>query len=292
MNFLYVLGISLASGVYDEIIGLKAAKLAHIAYCSIHEIETWSPTCDYTTDVEIDEVKVFQSGKILRLGEEIPPVQAFLAKEKWHFPQESAGDFFKNDCYLAFKGTDNWKAMFLIDPDFIQEPMEVSDNQPATICQSGNCLVHGGFYAAYFNLHADLTQAIEDLDCGSLLVTGHSMGAALGTVALPYLKASLDVDFYQFGSPRVGNDQFAREFDAKFGKHSYRVTHAMDPVPHLPILNYQHVSQEIFYKGDLPDGYVECETNVEDIQCSAQFATWVTILHVDDHLNYLGIRLR
>lgn len=66
-------------------------------------------------------------------------------------------------------------------------------------------------------------------------VTGHSLGAAMATVALPYIynmNLNRPIDgFYNFESPRVGDKAFSDWFKSqKFAVLSGRVTHASDPV--------------------------------------------------------------
>lgn len=73
-------------------------------------------------------------------------------------------------------------------------------------------MVHLGFYKGYANIQEQLLTAINiELwrhSNASILVTGHSLGGALATLAAVDIKLhmpSLQVDFYTLGSPRVGN---------------------------------------------------------------------------------------
>jgi hypothetical protein len=66
------------------------------------------------------------------------------------------------------------------------------------------------------------------------------LGAALATHAVADLLANrIQVTtFYNYGSPRVGDAKFTLWFNEKYGQNighfKARVTHAKDPVPHLP----------------------------------------------------------
>lgn len=68
-------------------------------------------------------------------------------------------------------------------------------------------------------------------------VTGHSLGGAIAVhAALDLVSINLKVDtLYTYGAPRVGDKKFAEWFvDFSKIKSIYRITHARDPVPHLP----------------------------------------------------------
>ncbi|KAK6015851.1 triacylglycerol lipase, partial [Ostertagia ostertagi] len=82
-------------------------------------------------------------------------------------------------------------------------------------------------------------------------VTGHSLGAALATLAASYIVAANHVPCSKvfvitFGQPRVGDSTFARAYEEKMG-YSFRVTHWRDWVPHIlaeKFFNYYHHSPE------------------------------------------------
>lgn len=72
-------------------------------------------------------------------------------------------------------------------------------------------------------------------------VTGHSLGGAIAVhAALDLVSINLKVDtLYTYGAPRVGDKKFSEWFDS-FSKinYRYRITHARDPVPHLPPIDF------------------------------------------------------
>lgn len=84
-----------------------------------------------------------------------------------------------------------------------------------------------------------------------MVVTGHSLGAALATLFVMenHRKKSFDIKTCcTFASPRVGNAEFARTFD-KIPITSWRIVNACDIVPKLPphipvLLDYDHVDTE------------------------------------------------
>lgn len=115
-----------------------------------------------------------------------------------------------------------------------------------------------------------------------LFVTGHSLGGALATLSALHIHIAKTIPFenpilYTFASPRVGNRQFARQFD-KF--ECYRVVNSEDIVPVVPLptlllalgrtplrevapykakcsltrLDYEHIGQPIYFT--VQNGYV------------------------------------
>ncbi|KAF8851752.1 alpha/beta-hydrolase [Acephala macrosclerotiorum] len=80
----------------------------------------------------------------------------------------------------------------------------------------------------------------------SLIITHHSIGAAIATLAAELRNMNYIIDTYTFGSPRVGNTAFANfvtNQSLSLG-NNYGMTHLNDPVPQLPTtwIGYQHTS--------------------------------------------------
>ena len=77
--------------------------------------------------------------------------------------------------------------------------------------------VHQGFYNAYLGVqsqvYSGLKTALASCPGCEIRCTGHSLGAALATIAAADLvqnfKTSSHITLYNFGSPRVGNQAFA-----------------------------------------------------------------------------------
>jgi len=82
----------------------------------------------------------------------------------------------------------------------------------------------------------------------SFVVTGHSLGAALATLFVMENKERKKFDITAlctFASPRVGNTEFARQFDG-LPLDSWRIVNQQDIVPKIPLrlplfFDYQHV---------------------------------------------------
>merc|ERR1711920_267872 len=97
---------------------------------------------------------------------------------------------------------------------------------------------------------------------GNLIVTGHSLGAAVSTLGMFHLqrKGYNVVQGYVFESPRVGNRAWSAAFQKAFGREVpvFRVTHSHDVVPRVPPqlhglhlgFDYTHVASEVFYPSE------------------------------------------
>jgi Lipase (class 3) len=70
------------------------------------------------------------------------------------------------------------------------------------------------------------------------------------------------MNFYTFGSPRVGNEIFSSFVMTEFADHAYkRVVHFNDIVPHLPLtaMDFNHAGDEIWYNDESEAlSYVVC----------------------------------
>lgn len=160
------------------------------------------------------------------------------------------------------------------------------------------CQVHGGFQ----NLFRDVQQTVLTVVSGlhsvhpdyRIAVTGHSLGAAIGTLSASYLRrAGLPVDAYLFGSPRVGNTAFADYVNGLGGGATFRITHYDDPVPRLPghTLGYAHIDTEYWLAAG---GTTRVDYGPADVQvCRGTYNTACNSgtnflkLNFDAHLYYL-----
>lgn len=144
------------------------------------------------------------------------------------------------------------------------------DNAPDA--QSYN--VHYGIYTSYkalesLNLSEKMNAVITKHRRANILVTGHSLGAALGAIAALDLKVSPKyetsrrmmgkVNVYTFGSPKWCNENLAKYFDSVIDS-SFRVVNKNDVIPSNPPgwLGYHHVSMEIRYTSTDPLTYTVC----------------------------------
>ena len=153
------------------------------------------------------------------------------------------------------------------------------------------CEVHKGFYAAeqavFPQVKYEVGRLLEKYPDYQVLVTGHSLGAALATLTAADLKltGTDNVALFNYGSPRIGNTAFANFYPTLVNNRN-RVTHHKDIVPHTPMHErFTHISGE-YYEPDDSITLIECQGE-EDPKCSFQWH----ITSIDDHMYYLGMMM-
>jgi hypothetical protein len=121
----------------------------------------------------------------------------------------------------------------------------------------------------------------------SIIVTGHSLGAALATLtAVDLQNAGLSpIRLFNFGSPRVGDTDFSNYVSSTLKDHS-RVTHHKDMVPHSPMHErFTHIDGEWYEPDDSTTVTLDKCTGAEDPDCSYQWS----LTSIDDHLWYMNV---
>ncbi|MDT7734769.1 MAG: triacylglycerol lipase, partial [Mycobacterium sp.] len=143
--------------------------------------------------------------------------------------------------FVSFRGTSD-AAEWVADIDAVPD-----DYEPI----SGFGQVHTGFQDVYELVRADIAAnlAAAASGCDQILITGHSLGAALAVLAAPDLARNMPPNTIEprlitFAGPRVGVSDFAAKFDALI-ESCYRVVNFLDIVPYLPPAPYVHVGAQI-----------------------------------------------
>lgn len=123
--------------------------------------------------------------------------------------------------------------------------------------------VHKGFYIAHVALRNFIQETLEEslkkAPHKPIFITGHSLGGAIGHIAMYSLLTSKNVGFkgnlkaiYTFGAPRVGNREFAIHYTQKakeFGVGVYNLANENDLVPNVPCVDYAHAGAMIYLSG-------------------------------------------
>src|SRR6185436_867064 len=136
---------------------------------------------------------------------------------------------------LAFRGTE-----VTARHDIITDARALKISIPII---EGKIRIHEGFNHAYSKVEAQIEQSLTDkLGDRPLYITGHSLGAALATVATKNIEKKKWfrdqlAACYTFGSPRVGNKTFGDDLKSPI----YRVVNTTDVVTVVPTFGYRHV---------------------------------------------------
>jgi hypothetical protein len=156
------------------------------------------------------------------------------------------------------------------------------------------CSVHVGFNQGFNSVKAQVDAHISYLLSiyrqNRFMVTGHSLGGALGVMAAAHIQNIYGnvVQLYTMGQPRVGNDKFAA-FMTGFIPNTYRIIDYADQVPHVPqsILGFKHEGFEIWYQRGMQE-YKICPS--ESKECSNQLN--ILQLTQADHKMVLYLQLK
>ncbi|MCU0961578.1 MAG: lipase family protein [Pirellulaceae bacterium] len=120
-----------------------------------------------------------------------------------------------------------------------QDDLWIDSQFLPTVCRVGG-QVHRGFLTAYAEVGAQLDAIVAGKrPAQRLWLTGHSLGAALATVAAAHFERAAVQGLYTYGCPRVGDAHFVGVLPA----HAYfRFVHGDDWVCTLPpeLLGYRH----------------------------------------------------
>ncbi|KAJ7926481.1 Alpha/Beta hydrolase protein [Mycena leptocephala] len=159
--------------------------------------------------------------------------------------------------------------------------------------------VHNGFQTAWVQTSTLVLGAVKQVQAqvpdASVLVTGHSLGAAISLLDAIFLKQQLpsntSIQVVGFGRPRVGNPVFANWVDSMFGDKNTFVVSRDDPVPHVPLLaqGFQHASGEVWIKDNTTT--LACDGQ-ENPNCSDTIGVLDAATGISDHLGpYFGVTM-
>lgn len=144
---------------------------------------------------------------------------------------------------ISFRGTESIGDI-KDDISIIQRIFEVPKDHVNSLQRS--MLVHTGIYKQFLCLEPKLSTILSGNISDSnkiIYVTGHSLGGGLATLASLYYSYKYANPIYciTFGSPRVGNKDFANTFNERIAK-SVRFVNQEDPIPFFPSdIFYEHV---------------------------------------------------
>ena len=157
------------------------------------------------------------------------------------------GFFASNErfAFLSFRGTEKG------------DPIDQLDDADLVLVSEGPCLVHQGFKRALDRVWNDVQSCIATYRASypnaEICLTGHSLGAALATLAFSRL-TDPNLSLITVGCPRVGNDAFRDRVLANANAaRIQRIVNLNDPVAHIPLESklYRHAPDQCLrFDGD------------------------------------------
>lgn len=258
--------IKTATSNFDLLRAAELMKLSNYAYDQynfflINQVTPWKIPAPY-----INPVTVIYAG-YEKISNAFPIVPGF------EVPSPSSGPIpigfiaessVSNDIYIVFRGTGNgaeWKQ----DAKFVKVPCSFIPQ-----AQQNDEFVHTGFYELYTtgtNDNTDSPQNVIKKYLTNLSIreqsqgktynvssAGHSLGGALATLAICDIVLNTKyktAKMYNFGSPRVGDLDFAKKFNSNTLFNgisgipgSWRIANINDIVTMLPVelQGYVHVN--------------------------------------------------
>jgi len=156
--------------------------------------------------------------------------------------QGTQGFFAANDEFaiLSFRGTERGDLEDIKDDGTIVPVPEPPVSFPM-------CVAHLGFQTALNRVRNEVENHLNIYRKGhpnnEICFTGHSLGAALATLAISRFKPG-PASLYTFGSPRVGNSTFVKRVLEHSENQVFRFVNNNDLVTHVPVrlAIYQHVT--------------------------------------------------
>ncbi|KAF5338462.1 hypothetical protein D9611_013235 [Ephemerocybe angulata] len=167
-----------------------------------------------------------------------------------------ARDDDRKEIIVSIRGT------FSIGDAITDIQLLMSPLQSPGITGVGDSYVHTGFLNAYNVVANDVVAAVKSQLASkpsyTVVVTGHSLGAAVAALAALGLKSALpsaNLKLYTYGQPRVGNAAFVSLVESRVGvANIFRATHTYDGVPTVlfKATGYRHFGTEFWNFQEAP----------------------------------------
>jgi len=248
-------------------------SLAIASYCSAANLTTW--TCFWCT-------------------QSAAPVRKVVVIDSPSYNAQCWIGIYMDKIVIAFRGTQsssltNWYENL----KFAQTELWESDS---------SVLVHRGFLETYKSLKSELLVQVPLFRayCSScsFLVTGHSLGGAMATLASVDLQMEFPdfgvPELYTYGCPRVGNPKFAQLVSTMLQSH-FRVVNDRDVVPRIPThifeitgVAYWHSGYEVWYRNRTEWQVGDGSGEDPNLSISVPFLE----TSIQDHLTYFEVQMQ
>ena len=165
------------------------------------------------------------------------------AKAKFKTLGYAIVEFFDIDNAQAYllKGSDGTHVLSFRGTE-VSEPSDIlADLKAGKNIEAVGGKIHVGFKGEINKLWPTIEKAVANID--SLYVTGHSLGAAMATIASGRMQSKV-TSLITFGSPRVGNKEYVNSLTVTH----YRVQNNCDDVTKGPLLlmGFRHYGTHVY----------------------------------------------
>ena len=178
----------------------------------------------YEQDTTVIDAELAQLGLHDAVHFDMPSTQAFVA----------SGD---EAAHVAFRGTqepEDW----LTNAKFLPSTSELGVK------------VHSGFSEGLNEVWGQIEPVVASAGL-PVIVTGHSLGAALASLAAIRLSTTGHgiAGVYTYGQPRTGHSSFASLYNSALGSITFRFINHIDLVTRVPLLvqGYRHVGRRMYF---------------------------------------------
>ncbi|KAJ9089357.1 hypothetical protein DSO57_1013730 [Entomophthora muscae] len=252
-----------ASHPSSEAEAYRVMSFASLAYCTVPSVEKMTcQACQHVQGAEVSQI----------FSDRDTTGRAVLLLDKK-----------RDEIILTFRGShtlDNWISNLVF---FLTPALYAKDTQ-----------VHYGFKQAcdalMFNIFDPLKKILNEHPNYKLIITGHSLGAAVATLAASDLLhrkmiTPKRLHLFTYGEPRTGNLAFVRWLNSQ-PAHITRVVNENEIVPHVPPASFgsAHHSTEMYIHNNKSR---ICSTKeIEDPTCSLSRFPNLSILN---HLRYWDV---
>ena len=206
----------------------RAIELGQLVVKAYDQYECYTSNATWTLAEGYSLVKEIILGSDGRSNGTIPSfIEGILGRKK----DKSAPMGFiarKNGTlYVVFRGTQT-PSEWISNMNAVLKPYEYGG--------SGN--VHDGFVEIYKSIRESIMETIgKQGNRRNIYIAGHSLGAAIATLCVKDIgndDRNTIKGVYLYGSPRVGDAEYARDYDRNYKGITYRIVNTSDIVTSVP----------------------------------------------------------
>lgn len=196
------------------------------------------------------------------------------------------GMYTQYDIILAFQGTELTNIIEIEeDTDWQLVPFVPVDP---------DVYVSQGFMKAWLEVAPGIIEYITDYaligPSTRIWVTGHSLGAAVGTLGAFQLKKDYPnnaVILYTYASPKVGDESFAVAFEEILKDTNNRVRNKLDVVPSFPFDYHVQLKTQILLT-PMMSGKVQCVYNAQDPPVPTNVTTYFDNHQLTTYISFIA----